>query len=278
MKIEVLDVLNLPGWQNGNYCKVKEIFLPVVDFGFIHCDSTYDAIATRNNNFVNLEEHLDRFYDGCDSIRLKMPYSKEEVKLILQNLLDQSTLKESIIFIVITRGVSKNGPRDLITPVPNVFFFVRPYAQFQNNNTTSICLSTIFRNDSIDQRVKNFAWNDLTLAQFEANDRGYDSSVLLSRHGYLTEGPAFNIALIKDGVIKSPKSVRLTGTVMEQVRRYCEINSITFEYCDILPSELNTADAVFLTSTGGNVILVSKYEETIYQKNALLELLIKEIC
>jgi branched-chain amino acid aminotransferase len=270
--------LDLPGWQNGNYCKVKDIFLPVIDFGFIHCDSTYDAIAYRNNNFVNLDEHLDRFYDGCDSVRLKMPYDRAEVKTVLNTLASQSTLKESIVFIVITRGIAKNGPRDLITPVPNVFFFVRPYAQFKNNNTATLCLANTIRNDSIDQRVKNFAWNDLTLAQFEANDRGYDSSVLLSREGYLTEGPAFNIALIKDGNIKSPKSVRLTGTVMEQVKRYCEKNGIIFEYCDILPTELETADAVFLTSTGGNVILVTKYENTHYVKNDVLEILRTEIC
>jgi len=270
--------LDLPAWQNGKYCTVKEIFLPVVDFGFIHCDATYDSIATRNGKFVNLEEHLDRFYNGCTALRLKMPYTRDEVKQILQELFDQSPIKETIIFITITRGIAKNGPRDLITPVPNVFFFVRPYVQFPNNNTATLCLSTVFRNDSIDQTVKNYSWNDLTMAQFNAIDRGYDTSVLLSRAGYLTEGPAFNIALIKDGIVKSPASVRLTGTVMEQVRRYCESNNIKFVYCDILPAELETADAVFLTSTGGNVIAVTKYEDTLYQTNELLEVLRKEIC
>jgi branched-chain amino acid aminotransferase len=273
-----INVLELPAWQNDRFCTVEEIKLPVVDLGFIHCDSTYDAIATRNGHFVNLHEHLDRFFEGAKKIRIDIALTREQIIDIFGQLYSQSPLDESIIFIVVTRGVATKGPRDLVTPVPNLFMFVRPYAQFANGNTARVCLAKTIRNDSIDQTVKNFAWNDLTMAQLEANDRGYDSSILLSRTGVLTEGPAFNVALIKDGAIRSPANVRLTGTVMEQVRRYCEAHGISFTYCDISPAEMFDADAVFLSSTGGNVVTVTEFEGHHYGSNDLLEVLRKNIC
>ena len=125
--------------------------------------------------------------------------------------------------------------------------------------------------------MKNFAWNDLNLAQWEAIDRGYDTAILLNRHGYITEGPGFNVGFIsKDNFVYSPRSNCLRGTTMELVRELCEKNEKQFFYADIDPyTAYKDMDAMFLTSTAGNVIRVSKYENTVYEENEMLTWLMK---
>src|ERR1700737_1403217 len=58
--------------------------------------------------------------------------------------------------------------------------------------------------DSVDPRVKNFHWGDLTRGLFEAHDQGADNCVLLDRDGFVTEGPGFNVFAVTDGAIVSP--------------------------------------------------------------------------
>ena len=38
------DVLNLIAYKNGEYKPLREIGPTILDFGFIHCDSTYDVM------------------------------------------------------------------------------------------------------------------------------------------------------------------------------------------------------------------------------------------
>ena len=273
----MFDPLELPAWQENKFKKVKEINLPVIDFGFIHCDSTYDAISTRNGKFVYLDAHLDRFYAGCSSLRINMPYDRSTLKTLMNNLLKISPIENPLVFIVITRGIAQNGARDLITPKPNFFMFLRPCKPWPNNNTVSVCISSVIRNDSIDQTIKNFSWNDLTMAQFEAIDRGYDTAILLSRDKFVTEGPAFNIGIIKNNSVYAPAKVRLGGITMKRVEDFCNYNLIPFEYTDIDVNELLSADAVFLTSTGANIVTVSKLENVEYEPHFILNRLREEV-
>lgn len=269
-------VLDLPAWQ-GEFCKVKDISLPVVDFGFIHCDSTYDAISTRNGKLVCLDMHLDRFFRGADLLRIKVPLTRQEIVSKINELLDRSPIPDPLVFIVITRGMAENGARDLITPKPNFFMFLRPCKPWPNDNTVSVCVSTVMRNDSIDQTIKNFSWNDLTMAQWEAIDRGYDTAILLSRDWFITEGPAFNFGIIKNDRVYAPAKVRLGGITMERVRLLCEQYLIPFEFKDITVKEAKNSDAAFLTSTGAHVVTVRKLEEIEYKQNFILDILRREV-
>ena len=52
---------------------------------------------------------------------------------------------------------------------------------------------------SIDPRVKNYHWGDFTAGIFEAKDRGYETVILLDSDDNVTEGPGFNVFVVKNG-------------------------------------------------------------------------------
>lgn len=266
-------MLNYPAWKNGKYCKVEDLNVSVLDLGLIHCDATYDVIAVKNNQIQNLEAHLHRFVSSCSGWRIPLKFSIEDIKIVLETLIGQAPVDDLLLWIGVTRGIPLSGnPRDLLNCDTNLFMYAKPYFGFNKMNTATVCLAKQKRNDCIDQTMKNFAWNDLNLAQFEAIDRGYDTAVLLDRQLFITEGPGFNVGFIsKDGFVYAPRSNRLQGTVMDQVKLFCDKNNKKFIYADISLLEVITEmDAMFLTSTAGNVIPVTKFEDITFKENELL--------
>ena len=264
-----------PAYYNGTFCQIQDLKVSILDLGLIHSDATYDVLAIKDGEFVNLEEHLERFRKSCYSWRIPLKYSKEDLEAILRVLHVKMPLdiKDCLVWIAVTRGVPKSGnPRDLLSCEPNFYAYIKPYFGFNSFNTATVCLAKQKRNDVYSQRMKNFAWNDLTLAQWEAIDRGYNTAVLTDRHGYLTEGPGFNIGFIsKDGFVYAPRSNCLLGTVMETVREKCNTKGVQFFYTDIsMHTVIEDMDAMFLTSTAGNVIPVSKFEDIVFDENEIL--------
>jgi branched-chain amino acid aminotransferase len=140
--------------------------------------------------------------------------------------------------------------------------YVKPYYGFNTVNASTLCLSTVPRTPdaSINQRFKNWAWQDLTQAQWQAIDRGYDSAVLLDHHGHLTEGPGFNVAVVIDNIIHIPQHNVLGGVTMATVVKLCEANNIAYKYSDIDQHQLAAVTDMFITSTAGDIVTVTEFE------------------
>lgn len=272
-------MLNNPAWKNGEYCKVQDLNISILDLGLIHCDATYDVIAVKDGEIQNLDAHLNRFVKSCYGWRIPLKYSNEELTTVFNKLVSLSENKNLLLWVGITRGIPSSGnPRDLINCSPNIFAYVKPYFGFNLNNEATACISKQIRNDSFDQKMKNFCWNDLTLAQWEAIDRGFDTAILLSRDGYITEGPGFNIGFIKGDSVFAPATNRLQGTTMDLVKDLCLANNKEFLYCDITPDDaVDNMDAAFLTSTAGNVITLSRLHTRFYKPNEFLKWLQQNI-
>jgi len=267
-------MLDFPAF-NGSFCKVRDLQVSILDLGFIHSDATYDVIAIKDREFVNLDAHLERFKKSCEGWRITLEYTTADIEAILRTLFVKVPLdvKDCLVWIAVTRGIPTSGnPRDLASCKPNFYAYIKPYFGFNPSNSATVCLAKQKRNDVIDQTMKNFAWNDLNLAQWEAIDRGYDTAILVDRRGYVTEGPGFNVGMIQGKTVYAPESNRLNGTVMEAVRFFCVKNDLTFKYSDLKPEVFrHYADAMFLTSTAGNVITVTQFEDRTFNDNEVLK-------
>lgn len=265
---------NYPAWKNGRYCKIQDLTVSILDLGLIHCDATYDVMRVDANGEIhNYDAHMQRFAKSCQGWNLPVP-RLDDLDIVFQTLIAQAPEEELLLWVGVTRGVPLSGnPRDLANCATNVFAYVKPYYGFNKENAATVCLAkTVFRNDSIDQTMKNFCWNDLNLAQWEAINLGFDTAVLLSRDGYLTEGPGFNVGVISNGFVYAPKHIRLHGTTMDLVKKICDINGVWFEYTDITPEFItNNATAMFLTSTAGNVIPVKCFDGKYFDEDETLK-------
>ena len=254
---------NFPAWRNGAYCGIADLSLSIMDLGVIHSDATYDVLAVRHGRAMQLDAHLDRLAESCRGWRLPLPYNKEELKTVVSELYHRSELESAFVWFAVTRGIPESGnPRDLAHCNTQVMAYAKPYYGFNAANSARLCLSTVPRipDASINQLFKNWAWQDLTQAQWQAQDRGYDSAVLLDHNGHLTEGPGFNVAVIIDDVINIPQHNVLGGITMATVVKLCEANAIPYKYCNIDQRRLEAATDMFITSTAGDIVTVTEFE------------------
>jgi branched-chain amino acid aminotransferase len=255
--------MTFPAWRNGTYCTIHDLSLSILDLGVIHSDATYDVLAVKQGRALALDQHLERFKNSCHGWRIPVDYTADQLTNVFTQLITTGQFENALVWVAATRGIPVSGnPRDLANCQTQTMAYAKPYFGFNKSNSARLCLSTAIRvpDESINQTYKNWAWQDLTTAQWDAIDRGYDSALLLSTHGFLTEGPGFNVAIVINDVVYAPKSNRLPGVTMSVIERICKQNSIEFVYADIDQSMLNTARDMFITSTAGDVIPVTEFE------------------
>lgn len=262
-----MNIENFPAWKNGEYCTVKDLSISILDLGLIHCDATYDVISCHNSKIFLLDEHLDRFFASAKHWRLDVPLKRRDLKDIIKTLCKLSNQENLLIWIGLTRGIPRSGnPRDLNNCETNLFLYVKPYFGFNKTNSASVCMSEVVRvpDFSINQTYKNFAWNDLSLAQWEAIDKKFDTAVLCDLNGFVTEGPGFNIFIVKNSAVYTPSRNCLGGITVLAVERLCKENNIEFQRTELTVDDLNNADNIFLASTAGNLIDVDQFENIVF--------------
>ena len=94
------------------------------------------------------------------------------------------------------------------------------------------------------------------LANVLIKNKAYSSEAyeaLLIRDGYLTEGSASNVFIVKEGIIKTPKlsNKLLPGITRKFLTDLIVQNKLEYKECDITQNELLDSDEIFCSSSQG---------------------------
>ena len=95
---------------------------------------------------------------------------------------------------------------------------------------------------------------------FQAYDRGAETVVLTDGNGNITEGPGFNLFASIDGRLVTPESGVLLGITRMTVIELAESLNVKVEVGTLTEQELRSADEVFVSSTAGGVMSVSRLD------------------
>ena len=109
--------------------------------------------------------------------------------------------------------------------------------------------------------------NVLIKNKANAND-AYEA--LLLRDGFLTEGSASNIFIVKDGIIKTPKlsNKLLPGITRKFLTDLIAINNLDYVECDISKQELFNADEIFCSSSTNPVVPITQIDDKVLSDSA----------
>ena len=50
--------------MNGEFIDISEARIPILDWGFLRSDATYDVVHVWKGQFFRLDEHIDRFFES----------------------------------------------------------------------------------------------------------------------------------------------------------------------------------------------------------------------
>ena len=240
--------------------------LPILDWGFLHGDATYDVVHVWRGAFFRLDDHLDRFEASCRALHLTPPIDRERITHVLVACVSRSGLKNAYVEMICTRGLAKPGSRDPRDCSNRFYAFAIPFIWVANEEQRirglKLVISSVQRipPQSIDPKVKNYHWLDFTRGLFEAYDRAAETTVLVDRDGNISEGPGFNIFAVRDGKITTPGHGTLEGITRLTVMELCEEAGLACRYDTIGPKDVRGADEVFISSTAGGIMPVTEVD------------------
>ena len=251
-------------WINNHYLPIEDAGVPIMDVGFSKSDCTYDVVATWKGKFFKLDEHLDRFEENWKKLNLTPPVNKLQMKDILIECVKRSGLRDSYVEMIVTRGIPVNGERDPRKFSNRFYAYAIPYVWIvkPEDQLTGIHLAIAkqsIRIDprSVDPKVKNFHWGDMTKALYEAYETEAETTVLPNADGYITEGPGFNIFAFSDGQLWTPESGMLEGITRRTVIEIAASEQVPVKVRNFKRDLLEKASEIFLTSTAGGIMPVS---------------------
>jgi branched-chain amino acid aminotransferase len=260
-----LEKKELQIYVDGKFYPKSEAKISVYDHGLLYGDGVFEGIRAYNGTVFRLSEHIDRLYKSAHAIMLNIDTSKEDMIKAVVDTLKKNNLRDSYIRLIVTRGCGDLGldPRKCAKPTIIVITdTIRLHDADRKEKGITAVISWV-RRDAIDatsHEIKSLNYMNSILAKIEANNAGVDEAISLERTGYVCEGVAENIFIVRDGTILTPHSSTgaLPGITAQVIMRIGRKLGYAVMERNISPFELFTADEAFFTGTAVEIVPVKE--------------------
>jgi branched-chain amino acid aminotransferase len=253
-------------YVDGKFMPISEARVPVTDWAYRRSDVVYDVVSVWDGVFFRLDDHIERFRRSIERYRFSPKETNEEIREILHKVVALSGLRSAYVAMDCLRGQAGLGvrvpskARNYIVCYAAPFTSLVPPEGIARGIHLMISSTPRIPHASVDATAKNFHWGDMNISMFEAEEKGADFPILLDLDGNLTEGPGFNVFIVRDGAVATPDYNMLEGISRRSVLELCEELGIDIQTRKISAQEVRDADEIFVTSTAGGVIGASRID------------------
>ena len=254
-------------YLNGVFLPLADAKVSALDRGFVFGDGVYEIVPVYSGKPFRLDEHLRRLQASLDGIRLANPHGIAEWRERILQLVAQQDFADQSVCIQVTRGAPASAPlRDHPFPKdvpPTVFMFAQPLVTASPEQKAAGARAvTAVDNRWLRCNIKAISLLANVLLRQQAVDADCAETVLL-RDGFLTEGAASNIFVVKDGVLRSPppSNLMLTGITYDVVLELAAAHRIPHELRAIPEAEVRNADELWMTSSTREIMPIVQLDD-----------------
>lgn len=262
-------------WMDGKFVRGREANVPIdchalhyasAVFEGIRCYKTYDG----NSAVFRLADHTQRLFDSWKILGIykEIPFSQAEIFGACLETLRKNNLEEGYIRPIVFIGEGDMGlyPQNNLT---RVAIMVWPWGTYLGKKGLEegidVWTATVRRPDQNSSLVKAKAsanYINSMRAKKEAKEHGYEEAIVLDKDGYVCEGSAENIFIVKDHILKTPPLFApiLAGITRDTIIKLAKQLGFKVQETLIPPEELYTADEAFYTGTAAEVTPVKNYD------------------
>jgi branched-chain amino acid aminotransferase len=204
--------------------------------------------------------HFERMHRSANIMRMKLPYTTEELVNYTLELLRRNEFKSDVYVRPLLYTSSEEIGVRLHNLDRGFFIYAAPFGNYVEIEGGIRCVVSTWRrvpDQSLPARAKvSGAYAQSALAKSEAVEAGYDEAIVLSVDGHVSEGSAENLFMLKDGAFVTPP---VTDDILEGVTRQLLMKVIKDELnLDVLErsidrTELYTCDELLLCGTGAQI-------------------------
>ncbi len=256
----------------GNYVPSSSAKISIQTHAFQYGTAVFGGLRgyfnpEKENLFLfRLEDHFQRLVNSTKIMQLQFSLSPLELVDITKELVRKTGAKQNIYLrpIVYTSSLQLS-PRfhDVKADIAIYVLRMDDYLDTQNGLTTMVSSWTRFSDNMIPTLSKvSGGYVNSALAKSEAVQNGMDEAIFLDNRGFVSEGSAENIFLVRKGTIITPS---LGSSILEGITRRTILTlakDLGYEVIerDILRSELYIADEIFFSGTGVQVAWVKSVD------------------
>ncbi|MCA0320280.1 MAG: aminotransferase class IV [Proteobacteria bacterium] len=255
-------------YVDGAFVPRNEARVSIFDSGFVLGDGVWEGLRLKNGRLIQREAHLDRLFEGANSIALDIGRSREEVAAAIDATLARNGMTDGAhIRLMITRGLKKTpnqDPRFVIGKATMVivaeYKTPRPEAKAKGMSlfTSTFRTSTP---DVFDLRLNSHSRLNLIQALIQAINAGADEALMLDPNGFVASCNSTNFFIVRRGELwSSTGSYCFKGLTRQAVIDAWRASGTQALEKDFTLAEVYGADEAFVTGTLGGVTPVTRID------------------
>ncbi|MFQ5671119.1 MAG: branched-chain-amino-acid transaminase [Acidobacteriota bacterium] len=256
-------------YVNGRFFERREdATVSLYDHGFLYGDGVFEGIRSYAGRIFRLDKHLDRLYRSARGIQLSIPMPVSEMKSLVVETCRRTAEENLYVRLVVSRGIGDLGiDPGKCSSGPGIFIIAGTIQLYPEEKYTEglsvVAVSTrSVRPDVLPARIKSLNYLNNILGKVEATRRGADEGIMLDGAGYVTEATADNIFMVRGGQILTPAAhyALLLGITRSVVIEIAHSLDLPLRETGLIIHDLATADEIFLTGTGAELIPVVRFD------------------
>ena len=260
-------------WMNGDFVAWEDAKVHVLTHGLHYGTGVFEGIRAYDTELGTAifrhADHLDRLFRSAGLYYMPIPYSREELRAAVHELIGRNSLQSCYIRPIAFRGYGPMGLNPLDSPV-DVAIAVWSWGAYlgedgkrQGIRAKVSSWRRISPDSLIPQSKASGQYLNSVLAKIESHKSGYEEAILLDDKGDVCEGSGENVFVVRDGVLHTPPA---TASILDGVNRRSVIQIArdlghTVVERDIARAELYLADEMFMTGTAAELVPVREIDD-----------------
>jgi branched-chain amino acid aminotransferase len=250
-------------WIDGKIVPLDQARVSVLDHGLLYGDGVFEGIRFYGGHAFELEAHLERLIDSARAVALALPWPTERLARIVEQVIEAYGGPDGYVRLLVTRGKGSLGLNPATCPRPELIVIADSLelidaAARRRGIRAMIAATRRLPADGLDPRIKSLNYLNHILARIEASRAGVEEALLLNHRGFVAEGTADNVFVVRKGRLLTPPATdgALSGITRGVVLRFAREAGIEASETSLAPYDLYTAEECFLTGTGAELIPV----------------------
>lgn len=244
-------------YLNDHFAEEGTASLQIGDLAIQRGYGIFDFFRVKNNKLLFVEDHVDRFLRSAEIMRLAVPYSRERLFEILNELVKKNNIPQAGMRMILTGGYSP----DAYTPAKPNFMVMQSALDIPDlGMPKAISIITHeFVRDIPEAKTINYMmgiWLQAKVKEQRADD------VLYHMNGVVTEFPRCNFFLVtRDKVVVTPEKNVLSGITRKRIINGS--HGFQVREATITLEDIHQASEAFLTSTTKRIQSIVKMDDRI---------------
>jgi branched-chain amino acid aminotransferase len=252
-------------WMDGELIEWRDAKIHVLTHTLHYGCGVFEGLraykTAQGTAIFRLKEHTERLFNSAKILRMKIPFSPDEVMqahrtVVRENHLESGYLRPLAWIGSDKLGISPKGNRiHLMVAAWNWGAYLGEEGLKRGIRIKTSSYTRHHVNITMTQAKAVSNYTNSILANMEALDDGYDEALLLDASGFVSEGAGENLFVINKGVIYTPdlSAGALNGITRNTIFAICKDLGLTVIEKRITRDEVYICDEAFFTGTAAEV-------------------------